>query len=46
MLKKHRDEAEEDIKVMGIKTGWQWAETVRHAGRLCWKSRSTTDSRI
>jgi len=40
---RRRKEVEEDLSIMGIKTGMQWAETVGNGGRFYWKPRSTTD---
>jgi hypothetical protein len=35
-----------DIFDKDLKTGMQWSETIRNAGRLYWKPRSTMDCSI
>jgi hypothetical protein len=41
--KRWKDEVEEDLNIMGIKTGLQRPGIVRNEGRLYCKPRSTTD---
>jgi len=40
---RRRKDVEEDLNIMGIKTGMQWPETIGNGERLYWKPRSTTD---
>jgi hypothetical protein len=44
--KRWREEIQDNLNIMGIKTGNQWSETFGNGGRLYWQARHSVDSNI